>query len=354
MAGTGPHHAVREDWLALACEDVIAPGQPILDAHHHLWDRPEGRYRATEFRGDVEAGHDVRASICVQCRTGYRPGGPTAMQPVGEVETILDWCRDQPLHPAGIVAFADLQLGSRVRPILEALTLAGSGHVRGIRNTTAYHPDPVVRSNPRPAPDGLLRSDAFREGCTLLNEHGLCLDIWAYRTQLAEVVELARALPDLAIIVDHCGGPLGVGPFRREDPENFRAWRDSLASVAELPNTRIKIGGFGLSVMGYSYAEAAIPPHSRNLAADWEPFVATCIELFGTGRAMFESNFPVDKGQFAYRTLWNAFKRLTASLDRTARDDLFWKSASRCYGIDEQIFTIKQGSKVNRPVFTGG
>ncbi|MCB1971689.1 MAG: amidohydrolase family protein, partial [Geminicoccaceae bacterium] len=140
-------------------------------------------------------------------------------------------------------------------------------------------------------------------------------------------------------------GPLGVGPFRHGDPENFQAWRQSLATVAELPNTRIKIGGFGLSVMGYTYADAAIPPHSCDLAADWEPFVATCIELFSTKRAMFESNFPVDKGQFAYRALWNAFKRLTASLDHTARDDLFWKSASHCYGIDEQIFADNQGSK---------
>lgn len=339
---TSPHHRVREDWLALMQEDVLAPEQPVFDCHHHLWDRPEGRYKSENLMADIGAGHDVRASLYVQCRTGYRVDGPKSLRPVGEVETVLDWTREHDRFPAGIVAMADLQLGDGVRPVLEALAEAGQGRVKGIRNTTAWHPDRTVRSNPNPPPDGLLRTDAFRDGARAVAEHGLSLDVWAYQTQLDEVRALAVAAPDVTVIVDHCGGPLGVGPHDRLDPENFRAWRDALATVAAMPNTRVKIGGFGLGVFGWRYADQALPPHSETLAEDWRPWVETCLDLFGPGRAMFESNFPVDKGQVGYRTLWNAFKRLAASLAPDEQDAVFWRSAASTYGINEQIFAHDQ------------
>lgn len=333
-----PHHPVREDWLGLTQEEIIAPDQPIFDSHHHLWNRPEGRYVVSDFMQDVSRGHDIRASLFVQCRTGYRTGGPKELQPVGEIETILDWGHHSPSHPVGIVAFADLQLGAAVRPVLEALVERSGGKLRGIRNTTAYHAHPAVQSNPIPPPDGLLRSDAFRTAAKAVGELGLCLDIWAYQSQLDEVAALAHALPELTIILDHCGGPLGVGPYRKDDPETFREWREALERVAQLSNTRIKLGGFGLSVMGYEYFREPKPPHSARLAADWAPYVETCIKIFGTKRSMFESNFPVDKGQFSYAVLWNAFKRLSAAKTREECDDLFWRSAARCYGVDEKLF----------------
>ncbi|MCZ4258629.1 amidohydrolase family protein [Sulfitobacter sp. G21635-S1] len=338
-----PHHSIREDWLALTQEDVLAPGQPIFDCHHHLWDRAEGRYRAEELMADVGAGHDVRASLYVQCRTGYRTHGPEALRPVGEVETVLDWTRDHDRFPVGIIAMADLQLGDAVRPVLEALAEAGQGRVKGIRNTTAWHADAAVRSNPNPPPDGLLRSDAFRAGAQAVAAEGLSLDVWAYQTQLDEVRALAEAVPELTVIVDHCGGPLGVGPHDRFDPDNFNAWRDALAPVAALPNTRVKIGGFGLGVFGWRYADDDLPPLSERLAKDWRPWILTCIDLFGPARAMFESNFPVDKGQVGYGALWNTFKRIAAPLTAEEQHALFWRSAARSYNIDEQIFSHDLG-----------
>ncbi|WP_321448609.1 amidohydrolase family protein [uncultured Cohaesibacter sp.] len=347
MKAASPHFKVRDAWLKLVREEVIDAEQPIFDCHHHLWDRPEGLYGADELAADVGDGHDVRASLYVQCRTGYVAHGPEEMRPVGEVETILDWSKDQPHLPVGLVAFADLQLGAAVRPVLKALKAAGKGRVLGVRNTTAWHADPAVRSNPNPPPDGLLRTDAFLAGAREVAKEGLCLDVWAYQSQLAEVAHLARALPELTIIVDHCGGPLGVGPYRIDDKTSFVAWRSALAEVAALPNTRIKIGGFGLTVIGYRYADEERPPQSERLAADWRPHVEDCLALFGSERAMFESNFPVDKGQFGYRTLWNAFKRLSDDLDSKARDDLFWRTAARCYGIDERIFTTHTGRNLS-------
>lgn len=333
-----PHHRVRNDWLSLIDEPVIAPDQPILDAHHHLWDRPEGRYLTSDFVQDAQDGHDVRASLYIQCTTGYRSVGAVEMQPLGEIETILKWSKEQSMYPIGIVAFADLQLGKSVEPVLDALIKAGDGKLCGIRNKTAYHSSAALRSNPIPAPKGLLLSDAFINGAKALSSRGLCLDIWAYHTQLGEVHTLARAVPELKIIVDHCGGPLGAGPYKQGSPEVFENWRDGLAKVAELPNTQIKIGGFGLSVFGYDYATKNKPPLSKQLAKDWAPYVATCLKLFGSERAMFESNFPVDKGQFNYRALWNAFKRLTENENKQTCDDLFWRTAAHCYGIKKQIF----------------
>lgn len=347
MTQLNPHFVVREDWLAMVHEDIIAPDQPILDAHHHLWDRPEGRYGARQLLDDVSSGHDVRASIYVQCRTGYRTELELPLQPVGEVETILAWCERQPNYPAAIVAFADLQLGSGVRKVLDRLIEAGQGRVCGIRNTTAYHAHPAVRSNPMPPPDGLLRSSAFLAGARTLADYGLNLDIWAYHTQLGEVFDLAAAVPDLTVVIDHCGGPLGVGPYRPGDPEVFASWRDDITSLAKLPNTRIKIGGFGLTVLGHRYADAPMPPSSQKLASDWAACFDHCLESFGPQRAMFESNFPVDKGQFGYRTLWNAFKRLAGGLGEEERDDLFWRTAARCYGINEQIFSNDTGRNMS-------
>lgn len=333
-----PHHKVRHDWLSLVDEPVIAPDQPILDAHHHLWDRPQDRYLASDFVQDAQDGHDVRASLFIQCTTGYLKDGPVEMRPVGEIETVLNWSENHTNFPIGIVAFADLQLGESVEPVIVALKEASEGKLCGIRNKTAYHSSAALRSNPIPAPKGLLLSTDFIKGAKALSNHGLCLDIWAYQTQLDEVRALARAVPKLKIVVDHCGGPLGAGPYNKHAPDVFGNWRNGLSKIAELPNVQIKIGGFGLSVFGYDYATKNKPPLSKQLAEDWAPYVETCIELFSPKRAMFESNFPVDKGQFSYRALWNAFKRLTNSENKTTCDDLFWRTAAHCYGINKHIF----------------
>lgn len=292
---------------------------------------------------DARDGHDVRASLFVQCRTGYRQTGPEAMMPLGEIETVLDWSGDNPAFPAGIVGFADLQLGDQVAPVLDAMINAASGRLCGIRNTTAYHPDPLFRSNSRPAPDGLLRTAAFRAGVRQLARRDLVLDIWAYQSQLDEVLALAQSVPELTVVIDHCGGPLGLGAYRQEADAAFAGWRGAMTEPARLPNIVVKIGGFGLTVAGYSYFAMNRPPSSERLAQDWRPHVETCFELFGPKRAMFESNFPVDKGQFSYRTLWNAFKRLAAPLAVEDRHDLFWRSASRIYGIDAAHFQATLG-----------
>ncbi|WP_413206119.1 amidohydrolase family protein [Rhodospirillum sp. A1_3_36] len=332
---SGPHAAIRQGWLDRHVEPVLDPDQPILDAHHHLWDRPGSRYRVPEFLADLATGHDVRASLYVQCRTGYRETGPEALRPVGEVETVRAWGREAGATacPTGLIAHADLLLGDKAEAVITALMEAGEGTVRGIRNTTAHHPDPALNSNPRPPPAGLLRDPAFSQGAGAVAREGLVLDIWAYQTQLDEVHDLAAAHPDLTVVIDHLGGPLGAGPFRENREKHFADWRAGVERLARLPNTRIKIGGFGLVVMGKDYHLADTPPSSEQLAQDWAAYVDVCLNAFGPDRAMFESNFPVDKGMFSYPVIWNAFKRLARSYSAEERAALFYGTASATYGI---------------------
>ena len=328
-------------------EPILDPGQPILDAHHHLWDRPDSRYRCEDFLADIAHGHNVLASIYVQCRTGYRPDGPKMLRPIGEVETIRRWACNAGTNafPAKLIAHADLLLGSSAQAVIDALMEAGEGTICGIRNTTAYHPDPTLTSNPKPAPAGLLKADTFLQGAGVVARAGLVLDIWAYQTQLDDVFDLAAAHSDLTVVIDHMGGPLGAGAYRENRSAHFESWRAGIERLAQLPNTRIKIGGFGLMVMGKDYHLADTPPSSEQLAYDWQHHVDVCLNAFGAQRAMFESNFPVDKGMFSYPVLWNAFKRLASPLSADERAALFHGTAAATYGIDFSKFKINTSGR---------
>ena len=79
---------------------------------------------------------------------------------------------------------------------------------------------------------------------------------------------------------------------------------------------------------------AAEPPSSEKLADGWRPYIETCIEAFGAGRCMFESNFPVDKGSYGYAAYWNACKRLAKGASATEKADLFGGTAKRFYKLD--------------------
>ena len=336
-----PHIPVREDWLARGVEPPLEPALPIVDPHHHLWDRPGDRYLFDDLLRDTRSGHDIRATVFVTCRAMFRAGGPEAMRPVGETEFVngvaaqsasglygkLRACQ-------GIVGFADLTLGERVAPVLEAHLRAAPERFRGIRNNTAFHPDPAIQTNPVKPREGLLADPAFLRGAALLPRHGLTLDVWAYHTQLAEVEALARALPDLTVILDHMGGPIGIAG-RRE--EVFGVWRAAMRRLAALPNLRVKLGGLGMALSGFDFHRADTPPGSATLAAAWAPYVETCIELFGARRCMFESNFSVDKGMFGYGTCWNAFKRIAAAASADEKAALFAGTAIKTYRLPPHL-----------------
>ncbi|RKE34704.1 putative TIM-barrel fold metal-dependent hydrolase [Paraburkholderia sp. BL23I1N1] len=333
-----PHLPVRPDWLALHDEPVLEAHWPIVDAHHHLWDRQSGRYLAHEFVDDVNSGHRVVSTVYVQCRSMLRADGPVEMRPVGEVEFANGVAAMSESGVYGqtrcceaIVGGADLTLGSEVAPVLETMLQVSGGRLRGIRNPLAWHESAAVSSSPVTPPRDLMQNVKFRAGVATLAGYGLSLDVWVYHTQLDAVYELARGVPDVMVVINHFGGPVGVGPHAGRRADVLGEWRNSLQRLARLPNTLMKLGGAGMSVFGYEFASAELPPSSQQLADAWRPYFEVCVDLFGADRCMFESNFPVDKGMFSYRVLWNAFKRLADGASQSERQSLLCGTASRTY-----------------------
>ncbi len=337
-----------ERWLAAHVEPVIDPGQRIVDAHHHLWQLPGWQYTLGEYHADLSDGHAVAATVYLQCRSWYRPDGPHTLQPVGETEYAEQVARRAealpPTSPAGrtrvcaaIVPYADLRLGAGVDAVLDAHLAASPTRFRGIRHGGATDPDPEFqRQGHRPEP-GLFGHADFRAGFARLAARGLSFDAWLYHPQLDDLVSLARAFPDATIVLNHVGGPLGIGPYAGQRDAVFAQWRAAIDRVAACDNVVCKLGGLGMRSYGFGLHEAAQAPGSAQLADLWRPYVDTCIAAFGTRRCMFESNFPVDRASCSYRVLWNAFKRLASRCSADEKADLFHRTAERTYRIDGPV-----------------
>jgi L-fuconolactonase len=135
-------------------------------------------------------------------------------------------------------------------------------------------------------------------------------------------------------VLNHVGGAIGIGPYAGRRDEVFAAWRRGIEAVASCPNVSVKLGGLGMRLFGFDVHTEELPPSSEQLAALWRPYIETCIEAFGPERAMFESNFPVDKGSGSYPVFWNAFKRLAAGCSAAEKEALFAGTASRFYRLD--------------------
>jgi predicted TIM-barrel fold metal-dependent hydrolase len=235
---------------------------------------------------------------------------------------------------AGIVGGRNLSLGDAVEEVLHAQIHAGNGRFRGVRAHAAHDPAPdVVGSLPGVAAHVLLDPE-FRAGFKWLEKLGLSFDALLLEPQLPDAIDLARTFPGTQIIINHTGSPLGTASYAGKREERFPIWRDSLRTLAACSNVTVKLGGLGLPGPGFRSFMADPPATSEQLAAEWRPYVETCIEIFGADRCMFESNFPVDSGTCTYPVLWNAFKRLTAGVSTDEKTALFSGTARRVYKLD--------------------
>jgi L-fuconolactonase len=366
---TSLHLPVRQDWLDQRRETIIEPELPIVDPHHHLVDRPEtGRYLLpdlladtgssqrsdprTEIRGSPDAvsvssagarsGHYITATVYLEWLSMYRAQGPVELRPVGEVEfangvaaMTASGTYGKTRVCAGIVGYADLALGAAVEKVLQAMKAAGGGRFRGIRYITASHPDQAAWGSPVIRPAGLLMDARVREGFARLAPLGLSFDAWMYHTQLTDLIDLARAFPQTQIVLDHVGGAIGLGPYAGKRDEVFVEWGATLRELAACPNVHVKLGGLGMRMFGFTHHLGELPPSSEELAAAWRPYIETCIAAFGPERAMFESNFPVDKGSCGYAALWNAFKRIASGCSATEKAALFAGTATKFYRLEQ-------------------
>jgi predicted TIM-barrel fold metal-dependent hydrolase len=338
LSKNGLYADPRPDWLALRREEVIDPERPIVDPHHHLWDRDGQRYLIEEISGDIASGHNIVATVYVEARSMYRAAGPEAFRPVGEVEFANGAAAISASGGygpaaicAGIVGHVNLLLGESARAVLEAEISAGQGRFRGIRHSAAWDADVNVAGMYANRPKGLLLDSNFRKGFACLAPLGLSFDGWLFHPQIGEFIDLARAFPDTRIVLDHCGGPIGLGNYAGRREEIFPVWKASIRESAACPNIVVKLGGLAMCVLGYDFHQRPLPPSSEELAAAWRPYIETCIEAFGPERCMFESNFPPDKGQCSYQVIFNAFKRIAAPYSETEKTALFSKTATDFY-----------------------
>lgn len=342
-------------------EPILEPDLPIVDPHHHLWDRPAAlvaalpppkhgfehvirrvpRYLLDELLADMKSGHNVIATVYMECGSMYRSRGPAALRPVGETEFVngvaamsASGLYGDVLACAGIVGHADCNLGGAVAEVLEAHMAAGGGRFRGIRQSASSDPDKEVLGPLARQGGGLYLSPKFREGFAQLAPLGLSFDAWMLEPQLPDLIDLARAFPGTQIVLDHVGTPLGIASYAGRREERFPIWRENILKLGALPNVAMKLGGLAMVFPGFASFMSDPPASSEALAAEWKPYIETCIEAFGVERCMFESNFPVDIGSCDYDVLWNAFKLLAKGCSADEKTALFSGTATRIYRLD--------------------
>ena len=341
-------------------EVILDPQLPIIDPHHHLWDlrsvqqewtqplhalhraiQPTPRYLLDELQADVTSGHNVRATVFVECSAMYNIDAPPELRPVGETQFAsgiaamsASGLYGELRACAGIVGRADLTLGDAARKVLEAHIAAGGGRFRGVRQSAPYDKDPSVLGPLNRYPAGMYVSDAFRMGFKHIAALGLSFDAWLLEPQLPDALDLAQRFPDTTIVLDHVGTPLGIASYAGTHRERFEIWRDRIRELARSANVVVKLGGLGMPFCHFPSFMCEPRATSTQLADEWRPYIETCIEAFGATRCMFESNFPVDQGSCSYAALWTAFKRIAAQYSPDEKRALFSGTAARVYRLD--------------------
>ena len=290
----------------------------IVDAHHHLWDlsacqypwlqekgvvrffgdpAPIQRdYLAGDFRRDA-ANFELQGSVHVQ--VGVAPGDEL------KESAWLQDTFDEAGLPSAIVAFCGLDSPEAPEHLRQQLEFS---RLRGVRQIVGRSDkeDAVTGSG------GLLDMPIWREHLGLLGDLGLSFDLQLTPRQVPKVAELLAATPDTAVALCHCGSPWD------QSDKGLDAWRAGLRLLASLPNVYCKISGLGM--------------FDHNWTVDSvRPIIESCIEIFGAQRAMFGSNFPVDKLHASYEKVWGAYEAVAAPLSNLEQQQLFGDTARAFY-----------------------
>lgn len=335
-------HAKNQSWLSQVKEAPLEPDLPICDPHHHLWDgRPgatQDRYLLDEMLDDIGGGHNIVSTVFIECGAMFRAAGPDNYRCVGETEFvngIAAMSASGGYGPAriaaGIIGTVDLRIGDEAGDVLDAHIAAGGGRFKGIRRGAFWHSSPAIENHRTDPPQGLLLREDFRRGFRHLGPRKLSFEVWCAHPQIPEATSLARAFPDTTLVLDHFGGPCGIGPYAGRQDDVFADWKTKIDELATCPNVVVKLGGLNMAVNGYGWEDQPLPPTSEALARATHRYFDYAIERFGPDRCMFESNFPVDKLSCSYTVLWNAFKLLSKAYSVAERHALFQGTAERTY-----------------------
>ena len=336
--------ATHSEWLAQVEEETLEPDLPICDPHHHLWEfkteHTQPRYLLDEILEDVNSGHNVVSTVFIECGAMFRKDGPEAMKCVNETEFVKGIaamsasglygnCR----VAKGIIGTCDLKIGDAAADVLDAQIAAGGGRFKGIRLGMAWNEHPEVGNHRTNPPGDLVLRDDFRSGFKHLAPRNLSYEAWCYHPQIPDVTSLARAFPDTIIILDHFGGPIGIGPYKGRQDEVFADWKKSIDELSTCQNVMAKLGGIAMAVNGFDWHERPKPPGSQEFMEATRHYYEYMIEKFEPDRCMFESNFPVDKLSCSYNLLYNSFKRLTKDYSASEKAKLYHDVATRVYSL---------------------
>ncbi|GIX30119.1 MAG: amidohydrolase [Porticoccaceae bacterium] len=330
-------------WLSLTREEVFAPELAVVDCHHHFWRglgevfRHAPDYLAEQLVEDLASGHRVLATVVVECGQAWRASGPESLRSLGETAFMLAEAASARLLSrggcavgAGLVTFVDLRLGEAVEEVLLAHRELAGARLQGIRQRA----DRPLDDHGRPTGAALFDDPSFRAGLRRLARHDLLFEVWLLHPQLPELYRLARDFPEQTFVLDHLGAPLGIGAYAGRTAEVRAAWREEMKRLAELHNVVVKLGGFGMPLWGFAWERRPRPPDSDELVAAVGDWIREAVERFTPRRCLFESNFPVDKLAFSYRTFWNACKKIALEFGPRAAEDLLAGNARRLYGLD--------------------
>ena len=333
---------VRPDWLAQIKEPVLDPDLAIIDAHHHLWKLPHDTYLMPDILADIgapEQGHNVIGTVFAECAAMYRQDGPARFRSLGEIEfangvgaQAASGAFGESQVCAALFGSADPMLGQALGEVLDLQMSRAPDRYRGIRPIVAADPNGALDPWPS-APSGQMASAAFHAGVRQLASRNLSLDLWVFHHQIPEVTALARAVPELSIILDHIGTPLGLGYYADKAEQVRKVWLTAMTDLATCPNVVVKLGGMHMHFNGFDWHRNPLPPSSDQLVAATRSYYLRAIELFGTERCMFESNFPMDKRACGYTVLWNAHKKIVQDFGLADRRKLFSQNAARIYRI---------------------
>lgn len=321
-------------WRTSRIEEIIDPDLAIIDSHHHVWrlDRQAsgGYYSIDELASDARAGHNIVATVAVEAFAHYREDGPEAFRPVGETE-FLNAAADEARALgttklcAAIVSNAKFEL-PEAEAVLDAHIAAAPERIRGCRQVAIWE-----AGNPNAAPSRLYDDPAFRAGYRLLADRQMSFDAYCFHPEIPQVARLARDVPEVPLVLDHLGTPLGIGAWSDRKDEAWQEWRSSLRELAACPNAYAKLGGKGMRWVALGWEGRAEPASSDEIFVAIGDHFRFAIDLFGPERCMFESNFPVDGISYGYAVLWNAFKKIAAPYSADERGELFFGTANRFY-----------------------
>jgi len=336
-------HKRYYDWLAQVKEEIINPELPIIDPHHHLWNGDNQLagsfpYLIENLSEDTNSGHNIVGTIFMECSQGYYSDGEEKYKPVGETEFVINLIKDseklsKSTNIIGIIGFADLMLGHEVKDVLNTHLSKGEGLFRGIRHAAGWDKNKEIHNSHSNPIENIYHNKSFMKGAEELINLSLTFDAWHYHHQINDLSIFAKKYPELTIIHDHFGGPLGVGPYEGKKEEIFKKWKDDISLLSESKNVYAKLGGLAMPVNGWNFHKQNKPASSDQIVDMHHEYYLHTINCFGVERCMFESNFPVDRRSVSYHVIWNAFKKMVLGYSNEDKKKLFFKNAKDVYGV---------------------